>query len=112
MRYLITTSHTSRYPDPVEFSRGDQVVMGRRDSEYAGWIWVVDPRGNEGWAPESYLRAETHEVGIALSDYSAAELNTSPGEIVKCLNELNGWLWVETADGKHGWIPKDTAVAA
>jgi hypothetical protein len=53
MQYVITTPHTSRYPNPVELSRGDRVVLGKRDTEYPGWFRIIDQRGNEGWAPKN-----------------------------------------------------------
>lgn len=39
------------YPDPVTFSEGDSLILGKSDDEFPGWIWVTSGSGKEGWAP-------------------------------------------------------------
>ena len=99
----------SNYPDPINFSPGDRLKLEKRDDQYPGWIWVTTPSGKKGWAPESLICAETEQEGLALSGYTARELDTSEGESVFCSDEQSGWLWVENERGETGWIPKESA---
>ena len=100
------SQHRSKYPDPICLKPGDRVVLGRSDEEYAGWIWVTAPSGNEGWAPESIIRVESPEAGVATAEYTARELDTQVGDRLSCGSELGGWLWVENERGESGWVPK------
>ena len=109
--YIITAQHKSSYPDPIQFSPGGRLVLGKQDDEYPGWIWVTTPSGNQGWAPESIIRCESETGGVALEEYTARELNTVVGERLRCTRELAGWLWVENDKGRWGWIPGKTARA-
>jgi hypothetical protein len=108
MDRIVITRHRSQYPDPIRFEKGDALTLGRRDDEYPGWIRVVIPSGNEGWAPESYIRIEAPTSGVATRAYTARELNTEVGERLSYKSELNGWLWVENTKGESGWVPKET----
>lgn len=110
MRYKITSPHKSNYPNPIRFKTGDRLRLGRRDTQYPGWVWATTPDGNEGWAPESLIQIEAPDRGTALASYDATELDTSLGEVVTSAQELHGWLWVENDRGLSGWIPKETAV--
>ena len=111
MEYVIIAAHKSSFPDPVRSSPGDRLVLGKKDEEYPGWIWVTIPSGLQGWAPESLIRFETEKSGVALEEYTARELDTTEGEHVRCTRELAGWLWVENVAGQTGWIPKKSALA-
>jgi len=109
MDFIITTAHKSCFPEPIHFAPGDRLVLGKRDEEYPGWIWVTIPSGLQGWAPEAIIRCETDTSGVALEEYMARELNAIQGERVRCTRELAGWLWVEDDKGHSGWIPKKSA---
>ena len=63
--------HRSNYPDPICLEVGDAVALGRKDDQYPGWIWVICPSGNEGWAPESFIRIDTPGSGVATTTYTA-----------------------------------------
>ncbi len=111
MRLIVSVSHTSTYPDPIEFSRGDVLALGKEDDEYPGWIWTTVASGNAGWAPLSRIRLQNSKQGQATADYCARELNTRVGQRVTCMQELCDWLWVESDTGETGWIPRHTAEA-
>jgi len=111
MPYIVVASHKSTFPDPVSFSPGDPLEIGRRDDKYPSWIWVKTPSGEQGWAPESMIDIHTPNSGTALSEYNARELNTTVGQRVLCLRELNGWICVENELGETGWIPTNTVAA-
>ena len=108
IRYIVVTSHKSDYPDPIQFSKSDMLVLGKRDAEYPGWIWVTTLDNNEGWAPESLIERTSSNSGTALAEYTARELDTNIGDLVMCTSELHGWLWIEKDNGESGWVPKET----
>ena len=108
MRIIVTSDHTSSFPNPITFSPGDPLRLGKRDSEYPGWIWVTTPCGGQGWAPDAYIEAASATQGVATESYTAKELNTVAGESLIRHKELNEWLWVENDYGECGWIPKKT----
>ena len=43
------------YRDPLILHVGETLQVGKRDSEWSGWIWCTDAAGKGGWVPESYL---------------------------------------------------------
>jgi len=111
MEYVVVSRHRSGYPDPVRLRPGDPVTLGRRDQEYPGWIWVTDPSGRQGWAPESLLRIGAAERGTATTEYTARELNVEAGDRVTGETELAGWLWVRNEQGNAGWVPREKVKA-
>ena len=108
---VVSVAHTSNYPDPLEVAAGDVVTAGHRDKQYPGWIWVTTADGKEGWAPEDYMERRKGSAGIMKRAYSAREIDTAAGDVLFVQMELNGWFWVETADGRSGWVPVDTTDA-
>jgi SH3-like domain-containing protein len=108
MKVRVISEHSTNYPYPVEFDQGDRVKLGRRDTEYEGWIRVTTHDGKEGWAPEQFLDAVSETDAIANRKYCARELTTKVGEHLIVRSETNGWLWVETEAGDEGWVPKET----
>ena len=111
IQYIVVTSHKIDYPKPIQFSTSDMLLLGKRDTEYPGWIWATTPDQNEGWAPESLIKRTSSNSGIALAEYTAQELDTNIGDLVLCTDELHGWLWVENDSGESGWVPKDSVGA-
>ena len=111
MKLLAQTQHQSRYPDPVSFESGDRLVLGRRDKEFPGWVWVTTPNGNQGWAPEQYIEVGSNSLeSLATRDYTARELCTEVGDILLLHHELNQWGWVENSEGESGWVPLITTM--
>jgi len=108
MNVVAVSSYTSSRTNPVRFERGDALLVGRKDADYPGWIWVTTLSGAEGWAPEVYIAMSTDDHGVATATYSAEELDTKEGQRLRVLMELAGWLWVENERGKTGWVPKHT----
>lgn len=101
---VVKIPHEVEYQNPIKFSAGDRVVVGRGDEEWPGWIWTTIESGDHGWAPESYLEISGNS-GLALHDYEATELATQPGDSVSVKYELAGWAWASNQSGVAGWIP-------
>ncbi|WP_257254843.1 MULTISPECIES: SH3 domain-containing protein [unclassified Endozoicomonas] len=93
------------YPDPVTFSKGDHLTLGKSDNEFPGWIWVTATSGKEGWAPLPLIRRLNQKQGMALEDYTARELSVSMGEDLIIVREINAWAWVENQQKQMGWVP-------
>lgn len=109
MKVVVTTSHRSKYPEPIGFAQGELVsITDRRDTEFPGWLWVKTADENEGWAPEEYLEIQTSVTAVAIKDYSAKELDTEEGEMIEPLHGLAGWIWSRNQSGDEGWVPAKT----
>jgi hypothetical protein len=109
VKLKVIAAHVSSYPNPISFEPGQEIQVGRRDTQYDGWVWVTTNDGNEGWAPEQYI---DHSVSpaMAINRYSARELDTSVGELLDSTKTLNQWAWVTNSSGGSGWIPVNTTV--
>lgn len=109
MKVAVVEGHVSNYPNPIIFSRGTKLTLGKEDQEYRGWIKVTTEDGNSGWAPLEFLDIQSgSSIGIALCDYNAQELNTSPGDVLQIISEYNGWYQAQTSHGLVGWVPVRT----
>ena len=98
--------YATQYPDPISVRRGETVALGKRDTDYPGWIWATSTvNGKSGWVPEHFLQIEG-ERASCLRDYSAKELSVSEGDIVTIREELLGWALVEAEAGGVGWVPQ------
>ena len=80
------------------------MTVGKRDTEYPGWVWCTEKSGKSGWVPENYLAIEGDQ-GVMRRDYDATELTIGAGETVALLGSESGWGWCRTVDGREGWLP-------
>ena len=103
--------HTSKYPNPITFKKGEDLQVGKEDDMYPGWIWTITEDGNRGWAPIKILKINRSHAR-AEEDYSARELNTRHGEELRLLREMNAWYWVSNSKGDTGWVPESTVLPA
>lgn len=106
MRVRIVRPHVSSYPDPIGFSAGEAVWVGREDTEFPGWFRCRVAAGNEGWVHGSYLAETTAGRTVAMRGYSARELTVEGGETGVVVESLDGWILVRLEGGETGWIPK------
>lgn len=104
MKARVIERHRTQYTDPIGFRAGEELVLGRRDDQFVGWIWATAPSGKSGWVPIEALAIEG-ERGRALHDYTARELDVDVGERVTIARELAGWAWVLSERGGEGWVP-------
>lgn len=92
------------YPDPIVIRGGDDLIVGKEDAEYPGWVWCSSADGKSGWIPGDYIeRAEGN--ARARYDYTAAELSANAGEELTMIEEKNGWAWCTNSKGQSGWLP-------
>jgi len=104
-RFRVLADMEVSYPNPIGFSAGEEVTVGRRDEVWTDWVWVTTATGNSGWAPVAYLESTGENRARALCDYTARELSSRKGEVLIGLNELGGWHWCRNAAGEEGWAP-------
>ena len=107
----VAKPHTSNFPNPISFKKGEDLQVGKEDELYPGWIWTITSDGNRGWAPIRILKI-VHSHARAVEDYTARELNTRHGEELQLLREMNRWYWVCNSAGDTGWVPKSTVSPA
>jgi hypothetical protein len=93
---------------PIRLSPGDQVQVGRRDTEWPEFVFVTSAHG-EGWVPARHLSADLGPA-IVRAAYDTTELPTLPGDVLEVLEEdrRSGWLWCRSAAGREGWVPVKT----
>ena len=86
----------------------DVVQPIRHDVDNPGWFYGMTPDGVEGYFPSEWfdIAADGSEA-IAQREYDAMELTVAVGEQVECLDAVAGWILVQTADGRHGWVPQE-----
>jgi hypothetical protein len=87
------------YADPIVVKAGEVVRLGKRDTEWPGWVWCTSEAGKSGWAPEALIEAGG-DTGRIRSDYSAVELALQPGDLLVLYRELSGWYWATDEAGK------------
>jgi hypothetical protein len=104
IRCRIIEDYNPTYTIPLFFKKNEEVSIGKKDSEWSGWIWCTNQSGDSRWVPENYL--EIHgEKGVLNRDYNAVELNIKIGEEYIIKDEEAEWYWVTNKAGKIGWVP-------
>ena len=43
--------YRSVYPYPLKLKSGEVVTIGKKKSEWSGWLWCEDQNGKKGWVP-------------------------------------------------------------
>ena len=102
---VIQSWHVSR-PIVVELRAGEIVRIGRRNEQWAAWMWCTGSSGKGCWVPENYLTA--HDDGLTgwlTRDYCSAELEIEAGEWLSLHLEEGGWWFACNASGASGWVP-------
>ena len=97
-------AYRSPYSGPFVLHPGDPLTIGDRKSEWSGWLWCTDRRGESRWVPEAYVERRG-DIGMALCDYDATELSVQVGEELLVDREESGWIWCTNRRGKSGWVP-------
>jgi hypothetical protein len=100
--YRVIADYDSPYAEPFCLKKGEMVQIGRRDDEWAGWVWCRSSAGESRWVPEAYLGRD----GQVLRDYEATELTVKVGDRVTAVFAESGWLWCSSQSGQQGWVPQ------
>jgi hypothetical protein len=95
------------YDDPIAVRTGEPVQVDEAKSaetDYLGWLWCRGPDGREGWTPDAWL--DRGEEGLRINrDFDAMELDAEPGDRFVALYSESGFVFVENAQGRKGWLP-------
>lgn len=102
----VIVAYQTIYHDPLELQAGETVTLGRRDTQWLGFLWCTNIAGKGGWVPDSYLEV-SGEMGVAIRDYTARELTAEAGEELTIQFEESGWFWCANQRGESGWIPAE-----
>jgi hypothetical protein len=101
----VVQAHNDCCPDPISGKEGDVFLLGGRHSaDYPDFVWATAADNRCGWIPKTFLQQDG-DFGRLVRDYTAREVAVAMGEVVEILEEIGGWLWIATHDGREGWIP-------
>ena len=106
MRMHVIKPHRSEFDYLVHLDEGDLVKGEKRETIYTGWLWCINDKNKGVWIPKNYLQRIGNKFQL-IRDYTSLELNINIGEEVEFIKAESGWIFVETAAGEKGWIPKD-----
>ncbi|MGL6428630.1 SH3 domain-containing protein [Aeromonas hydrophila] len=116
MKYIVTKPHRSEYPNPIQFNKGDAIVVGEKYEGPEGWedwFFCTTPGQAGGWVPKQVIERHADGTGRALEDYSARELDVDASETLVGSRTLNGWVWCQRlASPEAGWVPLENLHAA
>ncbi|MBN1995025.1 MAG: SH3 domain-containing protein [Anaerolineae bacterium] len=102
----VISVYQSAYPDPLVIKAGEELIVGKKESEWSGWVWCTNQNGKSGWVPKKYV-AHKGYIWVARFDYDATELSVDIGEELIMGYEESGWIWCTDQQGRHGWVPAD-----
>ena len=102
--YRVLYDYQISYPDPLVVRAGDELIVGKEDPEYPGWIWCTDSNGKGGWVPDDCIELAV-ENARARYDYAATELAATMGEELVMSKQKSGWAWCTNGNGESGWLP-------
>jgi hypothetical protein len=105
-RYVrVVQAHKDSCPDPISGKEGDVFLLGGRHSaDYPDFVWAIGADDRCDWIPKAFLQQDG-DFGRLVRDYTAREVTVAVGEVVEIFEEIGGWLWIATHDGREGWIP-------
>lgn len=107
--FTVIKDHTSEYPNPIQFSMGDLLVVGEKYIGSEGWDnwYFCSFKELNGWVPKQLINFISENEGIANENYSALELNVKIQERVIGFKKINGWIWCKNlSTEEQGWVPE------
>ncbi|MBX7208900.1 MAG: hypothetical protein K1X78_11340 [Verrucomicrobiaceae bacterium] len=90
---------------PLVLQAGERVRIGRRDSDWPGWIWVTAINGRGSYVPEDILTPGDDGTAEVRLPFHARDLSVVKDEPVTSVREVQGWHWCRNEDGEEGWLP-------
>jgi putative acetyltransferase len=103
-RGIVRRSYRSSSPEPLKVRESESLSAGDRQSEWPGWVWCVNERGQGGWVPRSYLEEAGDRWRIRV-DYDATELTVDEGDTLDIVGEESGWVLCTDRRNQRGWVP-------
>lgn len=101
--------HKSEFPNPINFSKGDRLIIGEKSDEHEAWndwYFCETQDRNNGWVPKQVIKWLGNNEGEALENYTAKEMDVDEGEVLIGIKVLNGWVWCQNPSSKEeGWVP-------
>jgi len=108
-KYLVIKDHTSEYPEPITFAKGDTLAVGEKyegPESWDDWFFCDTPGQKGGWVPAQVIELITGKIAQAREDYTVRELNAREGDVLLGLRTLNGWVWCNNpSNSESGWVP-------
>ena len=108
--FVVTTAHTSEYPDPITFAEGAPLTVGEEyqgDEGWDNWFFCTTPGQEGGWVPSQIIERLDAQHARAREAYTARELDVRVGERLIASRSLNGWFWCSREDDEgSGWVPQ------
>lgn len=108
--FIVTTPHTSEFPNPITFAEGAPLTVGeayRGNEGWDNWLFCSTPGQEPGWVPEQIIERLDDQHARARESYTARELDVQLGERLIASRSLNGWLWcTREAAAESGWVPQ------
>lgn len=109
MKYIVIQPHRSEFPDPITFKQGASLTIGEKYEGPEGWedwYFCTIPGHEGGWVPRQIIERIEGNIGQALEDYTAFELDVDAGEMLMGTRTLNGWVWCQLLSREgEGWVP-------
>jgi hypothetical protein len=102
----VIAAYQSAHPDPLVIRVGEKLTVGKKESEWSGWVWCAKQNGKGGWVPEKYVELKG-DICVARLDYDATELSVDIGDELIMGYEESGWIWCTNQHGQYGWVPAD-----
>ena len=105
MRATVFRDHVPPERTPIRVTPGDQVSVGRRDTQWPAFVFVTTPVG-EGWVPARYLSVDHGSATVDVA-YDTTELGVAVGDVVEIIERdvTSGWWWCRSAADEVGWVP-------
>ncbi len=107
----VCSAYRAMYVDPITLVRGESLIAGHEDSEFPGWYWCTNGNGKSGWVHQRFLESVGGPTR-ATTDYTAVELSVAAGDEGTVLERLDGWVYLQLADGRVGWVPEASVKSA
>ncbi|KLI99462.1 SH3 domain-containing protein [Luteimonas sp. FCS-9] len=103
----VVAAHRAPGHPPIRIETGQALMLGRADTDWPQFTWVVRDDGLGGWVPTSLLQRVAGDPAraVARDAYDTTELAADAGARVRLHRLLADWWWAEDDHGTRGWIP-------
>jgi hypothetical protein len=107
--YKVIEEHKATFDYAFLANPGEEISLGKEDTDMPGWFWCKNKAGLEAWIPETHINIHG-ETAVFNQPYNSIEHNIKTEEIVQYLGESLGWIECLDRKWKYGWIPSPKLV--